>query len=142
MRLAIDCRPLVPIQGSTFFEADPPKADPPKADPAKTDPPKQAQVVLSLNSDEIATLIKVAKDFLQRGDIASASVSLKRAALAGNAEAALELGMTFDQAFLAKWGVLGFAADAAQAREWYDRAIKLGSTEAAHYLARLASMPR
>src|SRR5262245_56617735 len=109
-------------------KADPPKADPPKADLPKADPPKPAQALQSLSSDEIATLIKVAKDFLQRGDIASARVSLRRAAVAGNAQAALELGMTFDQAFLAKWGVLGFAADAAQAREWYDMAIKLGST--------------
>ena len=77
----------------------------------------------------------------QRGDIASARVSLKRAAIAGNAQAALELGKTFDRAFLAKWGVLGPAADAAQAREWYDRAIKLGSTEASQHLARLANVP-
>ena len=53
---------------------------------------------------------------------------LKRAAAAGNARAALELGMTFDQAFLNKWGVVGFDPDLAQACEWYDRAIKLGST--------------
>jgi hypothetical protein len=108
----------------------------------RLDPPKQAQVFQPLNADDIATLIEVGEDLLKRGDITSARVSLKRAALAGNAQAALELGMTFDQAFLAKWGVLGFAADAAQAREWYDKAIKLGSTEAARHLARLASMPR
>jgi hypothetical protein len=108
----------------------------------RLDPPKQAQVFQPLNPDEIATLIKVGEDFLKRGDIPSARVLFKRAAIAGNAQAALELAMTFDQVSLAQWGVLGFAADAAQAREWYDRAIKLGSTEAARHLARLASMPR
>jgi len=124
----------------------PPKPDPPQqaqvVQPPKPGPPQQAQVVQSLNPDDIATLIKVAKDFLQRGDIASARISLKRAAIAGNAQAALELGKTFDQAFLAKWGVLGFAADPAQARDWYDRAVELGSAEASQHLARLASMPR
>jgi hypothetical protein len=123
-------------------KVDPSKADPPKADPPEPDPPRQAQAVRSLNPDEIATLIKVAKDFLQRGDIAAARVSLKRAALAGNAEAALELGMTFDEIFLAHRGAVGFVADSAQAREWYDRAIKLGSIEAVYHLARLASMPK
>ena len=120
----------------------PPKLDSPKFAPGKVDPTQQAQAVQSINPGEIATLIKVAKDFLQRGDIASARLSLKRAAIAGNAEAALELGKTFDQAFLAKWGVLGFTADPAQAREWYDRAVELGSPEASQHLARLASIPR
>jgi ATP-dependent exoDNAse (exonuclease V) alpha subunit len=32
--------------------------------------------------------------------------------------------------------------DVAQAREWYDRAMKLGSTDASRQLERLASMPK
>jgi hypothetical protein len=108
----------------------------------RLDRPKQASAVQPLNPDEIATLIKVGQDFLKRADITSARVLLKRAAIAGNAEAALELGMTFDQTSLAQWGLRGVAADSAQAREWYDTAIKLGSTDAGRYLARLASMPR
>jgi hypothetical protein len=46
--------------------------------------------------------------------------------------------MTFDPVFLAQKGALGFAHDVAQAREWYDRAIKLGSTDAARHIERLA----
>jgi TPR repeat protein len=45
-----------------------------------------------------------------------------------------------ERVFLA--GVVGFDPDLAQAREWYDRAIKLGSTEASRQLERLASMPK
>jgi TPR repeat protein len=67
---------------------------------------------------------------------------LKRAAGTGNAQAALELGMTFDPVLLAKWGFPGFYPDVAQAREWYDRAIKLGSTEASRHLERLAGVTR
>src|SRR5262245_13353406 len=104
-------------------------------------PPRQAQVSQSLNPDEIATLLKVGEDFLKRGDIMSARVLFKRAAMAGNAQAALELGMTFDRTFLTQWGIRGFVSDAAQAREWYDRAIKLGSTEASRHLARLTGLP-
>jgi TPR repeat protein len=50
--------------------------------------------------------------------------------------------MTFDPVFLIQSGVLGIAPDVAQAREWYDRAVKLGSTEASHHLKRLAGMTR
>jgi len=109
--------------------------------PAVTAPPP-APAVSPLNSDQIAALVKVGEDLLHSGDLAAARTVLKRAALAGNPRAALELGMTFDQAFLTKWGVLGVDPDSAQAREWYDRAIKLGSTEASRHLERLASMPK
>ena len=36
--------------------------------------------------------------------------------------------MTFDPIFLAQSGVLGLALDVALAREWYKKAMKLGST--------------
>jgi hypothetical protein len=111
------------------------------APPAVTAPPP-APAVSPLNSDQIAALVKVGEDLLHSGDLAAARTVLKRAALAGNPRAALELGMTFDQAFLTKWGVVGFGPDLAQAREWYERAIKLGSTEASRHLERLASMPK
>src|ERR1700730_9552109 len=109
--------------------------------PAVTGPPP-APAMSPLNSDQIAALVKVGEDLLHSGDLAAARTVLKRAALAGNPRAALELGMTFDQAFLTKWGVVGFGPDLAQAREWYERAIKLGSTEASRHLERLASMPK
>jgi hypothetical protein len=117
----------------------------PLVEPAKLPtvvPSLPAPVVPSLNPDQIAALVKVGEDLLQNGDVAAARTALKRAATAGNARAALELGMTFDQAFLNKWGVVGFDPDLAQAREWYDRAIKFGSTEASRHLERLASMPK
>ena len=112
------------------------------AKPAAVVPSPPAPVVPSLNSDQIAALVKVADDLLHNGDVAAARTVLKRAAAAGNARAALELAMTFDQAFLTKWGVVGFGPDLAQAREWYERAIKLGSTEASRHLERLANMPK
>jgi TPR repeat protein len=43
---------------------------------------------------------------------------------------------------LAELGVLGFAADPAQARVWYQRALELGSREASGRLDRLAGVER
>jgi hypothetical protein len=91
-----------------------------------------------LDPEEIALLIKRGDDFLDTGDVATARILLKRAANAGSAQAALEVGMTFDPVFLAQRGVLGFTADVAQAREWYDKAGELGSTEAPRHIERLA----
>ena len=90
--------------------------------------------VIQLDPEAIATLER----FLKDGDILSARLLLKRAASAGNAQAALELGMTFDPFFLAERGVVGFAPDVAQARGWYERAVELGSTEASRLHERLA----
>jgi TPR repeat protein len=56
--------------------------------------------------------------------------------MAGNARAAFALGTTFDEAYLTRWGVVGFDADMTQARDWYDRALKLGSFEASRELER------
>jgi hypothetical protein len=100
----------------------------PLVEPAKPPavvPSPPAPVVPSLNSDQIAALVKVADDLLHNGDVAAARTVLKRAATAGNARAALELAMTFDQAFLTKWGVVGFGPDLAQAREWSPQ-VRLG----------------
>ena len=105
-------------------------------------PPEAMPVLPALEPEQIAALIKLGQDLLKHGDIASARFLLKRAAIEGNAQAAFELGLTFDQPLLAQSGVLGFGPDVGQAREWYERAIKLGSIEASRHLERLSSMPK
>jgi hypothetical protein len=104
--------------------------------------PEPVSVPAPLAPEQIAALIKLGQDLLKRGDIASARFLLKRAAIEGNAQAAFELGLTFDQSLLVQSGVLGFGPDVGQAREWYERAIKLGSTEASRHLERLSSVPK
>jgi hypothetical protein len=115
---------------------EPTKLEPAKLEPSKPEPAKP--VVQTLDPEEIATLIKRAEDFLRIGDIAAARLALRRAAMAGNAQAALTLGMTFDPAVLAEEGVLGLTPDEGQARAWYQRAVELGSSEARRRLERLA----
>lgn len=95
---------------------------------------KHTPTTRSLNADELATLFK---HFLDTGDFVSARLLLRQAASVGNAQAALELGMTFDPSFLQQWGAVGFAPDLPQAREWYKRASELGSTEASRRLEQL-----
>jgi TPR repeat protein len=58
---------------------------------------------------------------------------LGRAARAGNARAALELGMTFDPKFLGELGVMGLRPEIEQARHWYEEASRLGSREAQQF---------
>jgi len=64
------------------------------------------------------------------GDIASARLFYERAADAGNAQAAIRLGETFDPAFLARAQMKGVRGDPAVALRWYKRARELGASEA------------
>src|SRR6202035_800872 len=94
-------------------------------------------VSLSLASDEIAMLLKRGKDAFSTGDLAAARLLLRRAAEAGSAEAALALGATFDPLIIRRLGAIGAAPDAAQARQWYQKAVALGSPTASQPLAQL-----
>jgi hypothetical protein len=105
---------------------------------AAPDSSRPAELIGLLDPDGRAVL----EHFLKNGDILSARILLRRAAGGGNAQAALELGMTFDPLFLAERGVRGFAPDVAEARAWYERAMVLGSSQASRNLERLTSMKK
>jgi hypothetical protein len=91
-----------------------------------------------LQPDEITTLVSRGSDFLKNGDFAAARLLLRRAAEAGSADAALMLGKTFDPLFLHEIGAIGTKPDVSQCREWYQKAVELGSKGAAQRLANLA----
>jgi hypothetical protein len=101
---------------------------------APAEPSDPARATRPLDAQDLAVL----EHFLKNGDILSARILLRRAAGGGNAQAALELGMTFDPDFLAARGVRGFPPDPAEARAWYERAAALGLAEASRHLERLA----
>jgi hypothetical protein len=105
----------------------------------RIDAAKTLPVIRQLDPEEIATLLRRGQDLLKNGDIASARLVLRRAANAGNAQAALALGATYDPLVLTELGVIGFAPDAAQARIWYGRAAEQGSREAARRLEQLSA---
>ena len=93
----------------------------------------------ALAPDEIATLIRRGKAFMTDGDVVAARLLLQRAAEAGNAEAALALGASFDPVVIKQAGAIGVQTDAALARQWYQKAQALGSDAATKQLANLAS---
>ncbi len=117
-------------------DAMPVAVPPPVAAPPSSDAGTQ-NVSLPLDADEIAMLLKRGKDAFSTGDLAAARLLLRRAAEAGSAEAALALGATFDPLVIRRLGAIGAAPDAAQARQWYQKAVALGSPTASAPLAQL-----
>lgn len=75
--------------------------------------------------------------YLAAGDLASARLFYERAADAGNADAALMVGRTFDPTVLAQSGLRGVRGDNAKAATWYRRAAALGAPEAERLLGAL-----
>jgi hypothetical protein len=111
---------------------EPPASPAPVAAPSFSPPPR------TLDRDEIASLYRRGEQLIQQGDIASARLMFTRAAEVGDARSALALGASYDPEVLKKLGVLGVAADAALAREWYSKASSYGSREAAQRIDLLA----
>jgi hypothetical protein len=92
----------------------------------------------SPSAEGVAALLVTGEALLQQGDISGARPPLQRAAEAGNAQAAIDLGMTFDPVFLHQIRS-GIAPDIAQAIEWYGKAMDLGR-DASPQLERLSRM--
>jgi TPR repeat protein len=98
---------------------------------------REPGITLKLQPDEIAILLRRAQDMLKLGDIPAARVVLRRAAEAGNSEAAFMLASTFDPNVLREVGVIGLAPDQGTALSWYEKASALGSEKAERSIQRL-----
>jgi hypothetical protein len=90
-----------------------------------------------LDADELANLLKRAKDLIAVGDIAPARLLLERAADAQEAGAALLLAQTYDPAVLGTQDMRSITPDPAKARDWYQKAAGLGSQDARQRLAQM-----
>jgi hypothetical protein len=90
-----------------------------------------------LDAAEVAMLVNRGMEYLKNGDFPSARLLLKRAANAGSPSAALMLGATFDPLFLPRIRLDGIEPDVAQARQWYEKALELGSEGASQRLTEL-----
>ncbi len=97
----------------------------------------QPSAALRLPDRQLAELVARGDVFLRAGDIASARLFYERAADAGDGQAALRMGVTFDPAFLASGGLRNLRGDPAKARLWYHRALGLGASEAQPHLNNL-----
>lgn len=112
---------------TAYQNAEQGNAPAPAALPERAAP---ADPVHHLDASEIASLLKRADALIASGDLAAARLVLRRAAEAGDARAAMMLGGTYDPTVLEKLGVRGVVPDFAVARGWYEKAKRLGATEA------------
>jgi TPR repeat protein len=92
-------------------------------------PQRDARDGLS-TSIETAALVSRGDTLFATGDIASAKLFDEHAANAGNAQAAIRLGETFDPTFLSRVQVKGVRGEPAVALKWYKRAQELGASDA------------
>ena len=92
-----------------------------------------------LDPEEIKLLMKQGEQLIAAGDVATARTVLQRAADAGDANAAMALGATYDPNVLARLGVVGVSAEVEKARSWYQKAETLGSADARRRLDLLAN---
>jgi type II secretory pathway predicted ATPase ExeA len=114
------------------LEPLPPQAAPPAADPAAMPPTPSASPAASpLPPAVLAVLLDRGAAMLAAGDISAARLLYKRAADAGSAQAAVEIGKTYEPTFLANRRAIGIQADPTIATGWYRRALSLGDTKAA-----------
>jgi hypothetical protein len=91
-----------------------------------------------IDPGEVDLLMQQGRQALTGGDISAARVAFRRLADAGNAEAALALAQTYDPFYLARHNVIGLSGDRTTAKELYERARELGSTEADRMMAPLS----
>jgi len=101
--------------------------------------PPTSKTTPVLDPEDIKLLMKQGEQFMASGDVVTARMLFQRVAEAGDADAAVALGATYDPIALANLGVAGLGADAEKARLWYQKAESLGSTEATRRLAILAN---
>lgn len=103
-------------------------------EPAPAPAPVPAKTI---DPETLAMLINRAKSLIAVGDIAPARLFLERAANAQDAGAAFLLAETYDPAVLGTREIRTITPDPALAREWYQKAARLGSSDAQTRLAQL-----
>ena len=114
--------------GSEVREASPPALTPDPAPTSFAAAPKPEEAS-HLSAAQVTELLSRGDSFLHAGDVASARLFYERAAGAGDWQAAIRMGATFDPAFLARAGVRA-SGDPAQAQSWYRHALDLGAPKA------------
>ena len=131
-------QPVRPPERETVAKlpAAPPAAE---AGPASRTAAPASRPARTLSQDDIVLLIKQGEQFIASGDVVTARIVFQRAAEAGDPNAAVALGATYDPTVLARLGVVGMGADVEKARNWYQKAESLGSPEAARRLKILAN---
>jgi len=88
----------------------------------------------ALSAEEVAVLLARGDALVSRADVTAGRLFYERAVAAGNAEAAIRLGASYDTSFKAQARIRGVRADPVLAAYWYERARELRAVEAAEPL--------
>jgi TPR repeat protein len=107
-------------------DAAPPAAVPAVVAPTAVTPSSEPRA----STAETAALLVQGDSLFGVGVVTSARLFYERAADAGNGEAALRLGETYDPNFLERARLRAVSGDTAAAIFWYRRALELGVAEA------------
>jgi hypothetical protein len=106
---------------------------------ATSAPPATGLTETRLSAADTAALLARGDMLFSKGDIAAARLFYERAADAGDGQAALRLGETFDPVFLDLSRLRGARGDLSTALFWYRRARDLGIAEAGILLKSLGA---
>src|SRR6516165_12159872 len=109
-------------------EVSPPAALTAEPIPDSSAPAPAPERAPRLPAGQITELLARGDSFLQAGDVASARLFYERAADAGDWQAAIRMGATFDPAFLGRAGVRT-VGEPTKAQSWYRHALDLGAPE-------------
>jgi len=125
------------------IEGEAPKSEEPPASTVAQSPVTDAVPATASSSSfsaEDSTALLVRGDALiAKGDVASARLFYERAADAGDGQAALRLGESYDPTFLARAHLSAVRGDTEAAAHWYRRARELGTGEAEALLQTVGS---
>src|SRR5207237_367914 len=108
-----------------MVQAEPAGPQAAQSDNAERETVEPDRAEARLTSEHITTLLNRGDGFLSMADIDAARLSYERAAGAGNSEAAIRLGATFDPEFLTRSGLRNIPGDVSAAKYWYRRARDL-----------------
>lgn len=86
-------------------------------------------------TDTASGLVRRADTLLASGEIEAARALLQRAAELGSGSAALKLGFSYDPSQKTPLSFADSRTNPALAKAWYERALALGTQEAASYLS-------
>jgi TPR repeat protein len=109
-------------------------------EPASATPDPLPKVPPALSAAERARALRFVKkgdEELGDGRVASARLLYERAAEMGIAQAAMAMAGTYDADELARLNLTNVQPDAAQAKRWYERALRLGAKDAGQRIRRL-----
>jgi hypothetical protein len=130
-----------PVRTPPSATTAPPLTEAESSAPAALLAPASPPAAPRLPAAEISALVERGDALFIARDITSARLYYERAAEAGDGQAALQLGESFDPVMLERAGVRGVTGDPAQALSWYRRARELGVAEADQRIKNLPTRP-